>query len=315
MTAADATPAELGRVLAVGAALLAMSTAGVALGTDAATAVVCSLLLLVGLPHGALDIEQLKGAGRAGAAQLAGLFALYCGLAGAMFGLWQLSPVLAMALFLVTATIHFSEDWRAMGEPLLGGGMALSLLTAPALLHRAELRGIFAAVSGTAQGGGIAEFLLLLAPVAALVAIAGMFGLLRRDFRRQAIIAAVVLAAMILAPPIAGFALFFCVYHSPRHLRDSWNSLTLGRTRLLLIGGALTLAALGLTAALSVIEWRGAASASLTAATFMTFSILTVPHMLAPLLVRHRAKPSAQLAEASFCPGPNICGIASASKP
>jgi Brp/Blh family beta-carotene 15,15'-monooxygenase len=274
------------RPLLTGALLLfSIAMAGVPLGGETATGLLCLGLLLVGLPHGALDIERLKLARDAGRRSVAGLFALYLALALGTFLVWQASPVGAMGLFLLTATIHFSEDWETLPDPLLALGTAAALLSAPALFHLEELSAIFATVTGSADAALLAELMRAVAPVAFGLALAGMAAMVRSGEERAALTTVLLLSAMLLLPPVAGFFLFFCLFHSPRHLGEAWRSLSLSRERRLAIGIALTLAALGLAAALTGLEARGGLTASLVAATFMTFSILTVPHMLAPHVV------------------------------
>lgn len=272
-------------MLALGGLLLAASLAGAPLSEPRPTAIFCLLLLLIGLPHGALDIERLKQAHGAGWSQVVGLFALYLGLAAVMLTLWLLSPVLAMGLFLLTAVMHFAEDWPAMAAPILRFGMAAALLCMPALLYKAELGAIFAVVTGAANGALLAELMRALAPVALALAVIGLVSLSREGLRVDAGCGAMLLATMLLAPPIAGFALFFCVFHSPRHLAEAWQALSGDRKRLLGILLALTGGAMALAALMAGLEVRDGLPARLVAATFMTFSILTVPHMLVPPIV------------------------------
>lgn len=301
-------------VLALGGLLLALDALGVPVGGPTASFLLCVVLLIVGLPHGALDLEVLRSAARSRTRSLAAVTLLYLGLAAAAFAVWQWSPAVAMSLFLLIAAAHFSEDWRAFGEPMLGAAMAVAMLSAPALLHRGELAAIFEQVTGSSGGGMITNFQLMVAPVACLMAAVGIAGLWRRQRPREAALATALLAGMIFLPPLAGFALFFCAYHSPLHLRETWDDLRQPRARLVRISLAITGLALLGAGALVAIEWRGSLSPSVIAATFTTFAILTVPHMLAPLLLRRGPEPD-QPAEASCGAGPNICGMASASKP
>lgn len=271
-------------ILAMTAMVLLAPALGIDLSGATATCILCAALLLVGLPHGTLDIERIRAATRQAHGGMIGLLALYVALAGIMFFFWQVAPLLALAVFLATATVHFSEDWRSMGEPLLGGAMALSLLAAPALLHGAELTAIFTAVTGMRSAGLVTDGLLMSAPIALLIALVGIFDLARRGEHALAAVAIALISSMVLAPPLVGFALFFCLFHSPLHLREAFREVTLTPLRRAMIVSLLTGAALGIAAVLSRIEWRGTLPASWLAATFMTLSILTIPHMLAPVL-------------------------------
>lgn len=275
---------ETRSVLLSALALSLLLLSGLPLGGERATGFLCLLLLLVGLPHGALDIERLKLAYGGGWREVSSLFGLYLALAGLTLIVWHWSPVLAMGLFLLSATLHFAEDFEAMPDPLLALGAAAALLCAPALLHKEALRDIFAVVTGAEDGATLAEFMRAMAPVAIALCCVGMFGLARKGAISEALTCLVLLGGMLLAPPIVGFALFFCVFHSPRHLRQAWQGVTASRVRLVSVSLALTAAAAGLAAALTAFEARGGMTDSLVAATFITLSILTVPHMLAPLI-------------------------------
>jgi Brp/Blh family beta-carotene 15,15'-monooxygenase len=288
--AATIMDARFLRVLAGFVVLFLLLGAGVPLEGASATAWFCLLLLLVGLPHGALDIERLKSAARAGWQESLALFLLYLALAGATYAAWVLSPVLALGLFLLCAVLHFSEDWESMDDPLLALGTATALLASPALLHKDALGAIFAVVAGKQDGALLAEGLRVIAPVALALAVAGMIGLVRARKSVEAGCCVLVLAAMLFAPPIAGFVVYFCLYHSPIHLREAWLAVRASRRWRLAVGAGLTAASAGIAAVLAQAQWRGSLDDSLLAATFITFSVLTVPHMLAPLIVERWRK-------------------------
>lgn len=88
---------------------------------------------------------------------------------------------------------------------------------------------------------------------------------------------------MLLLPPVPGFALFFCLIHSPMQFRQ--HAGFLGLRGLQQWGGIvvpLSLAGLGIATAVSIENGDASIPANLFATSFMTPSILTVPHMLIP---------------------------------
>ena len=209
------------------------------------------------------------------------LLLLYLGLAGAMAAVWQLAPVTALSIFLIVAIVHFAEDWRELKSNFLAQGMAIALLAAPALLHLAELERLFEMLAGQREAALVANFLLLLAPMSVAVAIVAVWTLWRTGFRDQAWAGALMLVGMILLPPVVGFAVYFCCYHSPRHLGGALTrASSLPRSRWIIL--LVTLAALGIAALLFADEVRADLSAQAVAASFMTLSLLTVPHMIVP---------------------------------
>ena len=274
-------------VLALGAVVCGLvMLAGVPLEGAVVTSVACLMLLVFGLPHGTLDLELIKARSRGPWTGLASLLVLYLGLAALMLALWQVAPVLALGAFILTATVHFSEDWEGTGSRFLELGVALGLLCAPTLLHRDALSQIFVGLTGQAEASIIADLMLLVTPVALVVAVVAISALWSGGRRVQAMGATLTLASMVVLPPIVGFALYFCFFHSPRHFRESLSALDWrGFARWGWVVVPLTLAAGGIALVLFGLEIRSALPERIMAASFMTLSILTVPHMLVPLLV------------------------------
>lgn len=277
-------------VLAVTIAVLIVVQATNLLSGHAATMVACIAILVFGLPHGTLDLELVKRERATGPARMTFVLVLYLGLAAAMYAIWETYPLAALCVFLGIAVVHFSEDWpdssHEYGNAFLAQGMALALLTAPAFLHRPELKAHFVALSGDPAAGIVADVMMLLAPVSLAVAAVAILSFRQTGQRDRAIAAASALAGMILLPPAIGFAVFFCLFHSPRHLRAALDLLSRSRDRsYLCVVAPLTLAALGIAAWLFTREVRADLSSQLVAASFMTLSLLTVPHMAVPAIL------------------------------
>ena len=282
-----------GSTLGVGALALSLLAlvAGVPLSGGMATAVACLALLVFGLPHGTLDLEIIRAQQAGPWTGMVTLVLLYLGLAAAMYGLWRAEPVLALGAFIAIAVAHFSEDWDGAGPVILRAGLALALLAAPTLLHRAELDAIFIGLTDRAGASAVTDGLMLVLPVAVglgLIAIASLWQAGRRD---QAIGGLAALTGMLILPPIIGFALYFCLFHSPRHFRESL--LTLNWRGVAAWGWVvvpLTLAAGAIGVLVFGLEIRAALPDRIMAASFMTLSILTVPHMLVPPMIATLSK-------------------------
>lgn len=293
MTLSTRSPSDLPPlVLALGAVGCGLAMlAGVPLGGPVVTSVACLMLLVFGLPHGTLDLELIKARSQGPWTGLASLLVLYLGLATAMLALWQVAPVLALGAFILTAAVHFSEDWEGTGSRFLELGVALGLLCAPTLIHRDALSQIFVGLTGQAGAAIIADLMLLVTPVALVVAAVAVSALWSAGRKVQATGAALTLASMVVLPPIVGFALYFCFFHSPRHFRESLSALDWrGFARWGWVVVPLTLAAGGIALVLFGLEIRAALPDRIMAASFMTLSILTVPHMLVPLLIEALAR-------------------------
>lgn len=268
------------------AALAVASLTGVRLDTGTATVVAVAAMLLFGLPHGTFDIALIRRDRAARGIGLSALLTLYLGCALAMYLLWQAEPVGALLFFIAIATAHFAEDWEDAGTGLLRYGIAAATLTAPVILHRAATVAIFEAVARSADAAVVVELLVLAAPVALLLAVLGVAALVIDGHRERALAAAATLAAMLLLPPVTGFALFFCLFHSPRHFGAGLRRLAWQRpAQWLPVVVPLTLAAGGITALIYRFGAPIDLPARFAASAFVALSVLTLPHMTVPLLV------------------------------
>lgn len=269
------------------AALALMLVAGLgafALAGAVSTMVACVAILLCGLPHGTLDLAIIERERRPGGIGRGALWVLYLGLAALMFIVWSAAPVAALASFIVVSVVHFAEDWHETRSPFLAQGMAIAVLTAPTILHLSIVEQLFIALSATPDGALVASLMLLVAPATLAVAGVAIISLWQAGNRDQAIAAIIILAGMTFLPPVVGFAVFFCLFHSPRHLRNAIDRLgdaPASRRAIPL----LTLAALGIAAVLFSVEGRPDLPARFVAMSFMTLSLLTVPHMLVPPII------------------------------
>ena len=277
-----------GSTLVVGALILCLVAlvAGVPLSGGIVTAVACLALLVFGLPHGTLDLEIIRAQQAGPWTGMVTLVVLYLGLAAAMYGLWRAEPVLALAAFIAIAVAHFSEDWDGAGPVILRAGLALALLAAPTLLHRAELDAIFIGLTDRAGASAVTDGLMLVLPVAVGLGLIAIAALWQAGRRAQAVGGLAALVGMLILPPIIGFALYFCLFHSPRHFRESL--LTLKWRGVATWGWVvvpLTLAAGAIGVLVFGLEIRAALPDRIMAASFMTLSILTAPHMLVPPII------------------------------
>ena len=252
------------------------------LTSSAMTTATCVTLLIGGLPHGALDLAVLR---RDAEHRIALVICLYLGLAAAMFATWQVAPTLALALFLAMAMAHFAEDWSDSEHPFFALGIALAILSAPALFHHQAMGELFVLLTGEPNAVGLADTLLLVAPAATACALLAILLLWNGGYRATAANAACALAAMVVLPPVTGFAIYFCLIHSPSHFRAGLKRLApaTGVTRPTIVA---TLG--GLAIAVAAFHFLPASdpSSGLFVASFMTLSILTLPHMTVPLIIR-----------------------------
>lgn len=259
-----------------------LNSVGNGLESNWATSLGCLAILLLGLPHGSLDLAVMRKRTGVNEQQIAAIIMIYLGFAGSMALVWHIAPVGALAVFLAIACVHFAEDWLPDQLPFFAIGTATAVLTAPALLHYRQLSDIFVKLTGNATASMLADFTLLVAPVALITAIVGITLACRQGRSIAAIESATILCSMVLLPPVIGFAVFFCLAHSPRHFAAAKAELSFGSRRLNCEIGLLTFAAMGIAALIYIFRNSGLQGDGVIAASFVTLSILTVPHMIVP---------------------------------
>ena len=283
--------ASLALIAAVGAGIC-----GLDLNQPFATFAACSAILLFGLPHGTLDLELLRGGKQRRNETLPVLILMYLSLAMGTYWVWSVSPVLSLFAFLVIAIGHFAEDWHECSSPLLCSSIALATLAAPVIGHRGDIMSLFVKLTGQPEAAFIAEMLVLIAPVALVAGGVGCIDLLRNGHSGTAVSGMISIFAMLLLPPLVGFAIFFCLIHSPKHLRANVQQVLhrsaarLQMTHIAITIVAISAAALGITMLVFALQAHGNIADRLFGATFLTLSILTVPHILMPMLVSNRGR-------------------------
>ncbi|KQT46593.1 hypothetical protein ASG52_12800 [Methylobacterium sp. Leaf456] len=261
-------------------------TASALLPRDASWLAALAAVIVLGVPHGALDGAVAAPLLRPRFGRLwFGIFALpYLGLSALVLVAWQVVPLVTLAGFLALSVVHFGEEDAGPGRPveaLVRGGLPIAL---PALLRPDETAQIFALVARVsmpqlpAWWGAAAWLWLALAVV-----------WLATHRPRRAVLAecAGLAVAFWLLPPLTAFALYFVGLHGPRHMRTLVRDPvrapaidTMGRAVLASLPiFALTL---GLGAGLWPLYAPGSLgpTAALLTLTLQMLSALTVPHVL-----------------------------------
>ncbi len=290
--AAAAVPAPS---LGLGAALAVALTLQAAAGAGSLLWPAILAVLLLGLPHGALDLLLLRRFAQPGL-RLAGYLAL--ALATGLAGLaW---PAAFFAAFLAVAAWHFGSGdctepplrrpsrRHRLARWLEIAGRGSLPLAAPCALAADATLPLFAAVAA----GDAPLFVKALAAAFPLsLAASALCALLRA---REAPAAALALAvemlavatAFLLLPPLAAFAVYFCGLHAPRHWRRTlgadgrldrfertWVALVTGAAVLLVVGAALL-------APLAGQAQPGSADSVAVRALVLLLGALTLPHAL-----------------------------------
>ena len=238
---------------------------------------------VLGLPHGAVDHLALGwAAGRTGSASRAVITA-YAGAAVAVAVAALAAPLPAVLVLLALSAAHFAEGEAAFDRLRGGAGLALpaaahglTVVAGPLLLHHGAVRPVLVALDRGLPGALDLVRVPVLATVSVVV-LAGLATALRAGQRRTAIELALLVAAVVLAPPLLVFAVWFGGWHAPRHLVRllALEPVGDGRERLRrLATGAVLPTAVALTGLVVVAVVTG----GLPGAVLVVLLALTVPH-------------------------------------
>ncbi len=239
-----------------------------------------SLVVLLGIPHGALDTIYGRNQFKIAGARDWALFAIGYMIPVVLVVLvWKASPAVFLYCFLAISIIHFSGD-PAAGTPifarLLYGGAIVFL---PLILHAAEVTELFSALVGidaAAQTVNVFRPLAwpwLIGLMAASLMLFWRNRLSALEFSSLAFLATV-------STPLLAFTVYFCAMHSARHIMRSYRlagSPALGsffKAALLPMLAVLVFGSLGIQLLDGIsLETR------FIRILFVTLAALTVPHM------------------------------------
>ena len=253
--------------------------------------VLAPLVAVFGLPHGAYDAAIAEDLfrprfGRVWPLPFAGG---YLGLAAAVVLLWWAVPPAALVLFLAYSAVHFGledtegEATATWPEVLARGAVPIAV---PAVLHAADVAAVFDWLLPSTMPVSVPLVRFVAVPVAAVAA-----GLLVRRWRTVGPLVLVLLVA----PPLVGFAVYFCLWHSVRHASTLAADIDANRPHHAWTAFARRAAPatiLSAVAATALAVWLARSAGIGPAAArgiFVTLAALTVPHMaLDATAARHR---------------------------
>ncbi len=246
--------------------------------SDTALPVIATLLFLIGgLPHGAFDIHRVANRARLGHGRLAIFLTIYVAMVVLALLLWRMAPSFVLILFLMTAIVHFAEDWPEIKEPLFRIALGFAPICAIGVAHPTEVEAIFSAMAGPMTADVITKSFVLFAPVTLLISIVGLGVAARGLDWSRSVLFALLIGSLFLLPPLVGFAVFFCLFHTPRHFGAIQNELsgwTVKQFALVAVGISALAVALGvLLAPMALIG--GIATA---AAGFQLLAAVALPH-------------------------------------
>lgn len=232
----------------------------------------------LGLLHGASDLRLVAPARRLA------FLGSYLATALACLLCWQLAGRLALPLFLLLSIWHFAHEDELLADRLSALALGLFIVGGPAVLHEAAVARLLALAMGpdaaSALATGLARSLALGGALALPV-------LLLAAWQRRCPWLAATLLAVVLAPPLVGFALGFYLLHAApqtgvrqRLLGAPTFTAYLQLTWPILLGAAVFTLAGGLVFVLQ--ERTGIRALFAVLAAFAVPHMLVLPRFLAP---------------------------------
>lgn len=296
--AATAVSSAANRILA-GFNPLLLAGAGLALSgwlpNGQSTVVALLAIIILGVPHGALDGELARSALRLRFNRTWFLVfaAPYLVLAACVLLAWHVAPILTLAAFLVASVVHFGTEERGDGGVLdvtVHGGLPIAMAV---LTHPAATALVFATVSHTVMPQPPAW---MWAGSLLWLAFAAVWLVKRLQIGEESEVALPGLLAclFIVLPPLTAFAIYFVCIHAPAHTR-SLISDHCDAPRIRDAGSAalLSLPVSGLTLLIGAALWPlypGSTDQRLLCLTIQGLAALTLPHMLFETWLSRRAR-------------------------
>ena len=245
-------------------------------------------VVLIGLPHGALDGAIAMHLGFSRKALLFIRFLLlYVGMAGLVVGAWIMAPVVCLLAFLVISMIHFGigdarhgTGWIRGAEAMAHGGLVVAGISQ---MHRPEVDVIFAylTVGDTRLVWQGLDILTVFVGASLVICLAQ--ALWYRRWRLTALELCVLAVLFALTPPLVGFAVYFCCVHSARHVASIMSSLRQHMSAVGMLLLALIFTVASWVAGAAAIWWlvdMADPRPVIMRVVFIGLAALTVPHMI-----------------------------------
>ena len=253
-----------------------------------------AVIIVLGVPHGALDVEigRTLLRDRVGWAWFPLFAAPYLALVAAVLIAWNLAPEANLGAFLAVSVWHFgSEETDGGGLPALAvGGLPVAL---PVLLQPAATAQVLAAISGVPFGAPPA-WLLLGSLAWMLLAAFWCYRTLVDGSRHALILPILQCLGFAFLPPLTAFTLYFVSVHAPMHTAALIrNSTRAPRVRDAATAWWLAIPTTALTVLIGISLWplgSGEPAVHVVGVTLQLLAALTLPHLLLDVGLAKREK-------------------------
>lgn len=238
----------------------------------------CSLVAIMGLPHGALDpfVAYRSGLIKDLVTALGFIFIYVLTMCVIILSWWML-PEPMLIIFLLLSAYHFGRDWGDIVD-WRGFGYGALVVGLPALTQTTQVTQIFSFLLFGVSPLISIQILQIIGLVGAIVVLVNS----RRLQWQHYIQIAGLVGLSLLVSPLWYFVCYFCLLHSPHHL---WNEISKiphhQRHLAYLIILATTLVTVAIFVVATIFQFNTNLNmhASIYQSLFIGLAALTVPHM------------------------------------
>ena len=243
-------------------------------------------IMLLGVPHGAFDPIIADRLGWLSSSSRLVMFYLgYLLVTVLVFFIWPILPMMSLFGFLLVSVYHFSQDFKvrsALGRFSYG----TLILTIPVVLHSLRVEELFDHL----LFGQSSKLLIAIMMVTFAISFVVLLFSFKNYSKKQLIeLTAIVLMGLLL-DPLVYFALFFCLLHSPRHIKHEWDLLPIHKQKISLMIGTGVIIATYILAVIAANHLNLSLSdvSGFFTIVFIGLAALTYPHMFLVEIARYK---------------------------
>ena len=245
-------------------------------------------IVMIGLPHGAYDGAVAIHLGIIKRfSSFVKFMIIYVALAALVVAIWMIAPIISLIIFLTISMLHFGAGDIKNGQGVLGFSEALAhgglAIVGISQFHRSEVDEIFSyLINNDTTYVWLAIDILTVATIFAIITC--VLQALNNSKWSVTVLELLLLGIVYaVAPPLLGFAIYFCCVHSARHFRKIYTSIKQSVSTTSIRNQAILFTSISWIAA-GIAFWMFADFANpgptIMRITFIGLAALTVPHML-----------------------------------
>ena len=245
-------------------------------------------IVMIGLPHGAYDGAVAIHLGIIKRfSSFVKFMIIYVALAALVVAIWMIAPIISLIIFLTISMLHFGAGDIKNGQGVLGFSEALAhgglAIVGISQFHRSEVDEIFSyLINNDTTYVWLAIDILTVATIFAIITC--VLQALNNSKWSVTVLELLLLGIVYaVAPPLLGFAIYFCCVHSARHFRKIYTSIKQSVSTTSIRNQAILFTSISWIAA-GIAFWMFADFANpgptIMRINFIGLAALTVPHML-----------------------------------